>query len=175
MDVLSQYTERGDSVEHNQVATVPDGILQRIRRCGYFLHFKTGGRSGRRRIFFMLSKWGELRQRELQDMLGIQSGSLSEVVIKMEADGLIEKVRSQADGRQMVLRLTEAGQRQAQAVREEYLQRAEEMLSCFPPEQQVELLAMLDTLTDHWTVLESSWADLPPRDCGGCGKPDCHV
>lgn len=164
MDAFKQPMERGGSVDRNQVATVPDGILQRIRWCGYFLHFKTGGRSGRRRIFFMLSKCGELRQRELQDMLGIQSGSLSEVVIKMEADGLIEKVRSQTDGRQMVLRLTEAGQQQAQKVREEYLQRAEEMLSCFTKAQQGELLTLLDTLADHWSALERDWADMPHQE-----------
>lgn len=157
-------------MERKRVASAADGILQRMRWCGYFLHFKTGGCSGRRRIFFMLSQRGELRQRELQDLLGIQSGSLSEVVIKMEADGLIEKVRSKADGRQMVLRLTEAGEQQAQKVRAEYLQRAEEMLSCFTKPQQQALLAMLDTLADHWTALERGWADLPP--CGDGAAPD---
>ena len=62
-------------------------IIRHLRRCGHFLYFKTGGKTGRRQIFYILLRREELLQRELQDLLGVQSGSLSEIIIKMEADG----------------------------------------------------------------------------------------
>ena len=43
----------------------------------------------------ILSKAKELPQRELQDILGICSGSLSEILAKMEADGFFGKGQEQ--------------------------------------------------------------------------------
>ena len=73
--------------DHNSYA-----IIRHLRRCGHFLYFKTGGKTGRRQIFYILLQRGEVLQRELQDLLGVQSGSLSEIItiaslIEEETDG----------------------------------------------------------------------------------------
>ena len=88
---------------------MPERIIEYLGACGRFLHYKMGEKAGRRRIFTILSKAKELPQRELQDILGICSGSLSEILAKMEADGFLEKAKSKTDGRQLNLRLTDAG------------------------------------------------------------------
>ena len=63
---------------------MPERIIEYLGACGRFLHYKMGEKAGRRRIFTILSKAKELPQRELQDILGICSGSLSEILAKME-------------------------------------------------------------------------------------------
>ncbi len=160
-------------MNQTHLTSVSKGILQALRRCGHFLHYKTGGRAGRRRILFALLE-GELLQRELQDLLGVQSGSLSEIIIKMEADGWIEKGKSQKDGRHLVLRLTPDGFAQAMLIKKTYEEQVYKMLSCFSEEQQLELYRMLKILDDHWTSLETdeafSWTeseDIPPEKKGG--------
>lgn len=57
-----------------------------------------GGRTGRRRILTILSEHPGILQKELQDILKIQSGSLSEVVIKLETDGFAKKARRKPNG-----------------------------------------------------------------------------
>ena len=68
-------------------------IMIGLRACGHFLHFNMGGKAGRKRVLATLLREGEISQRTLQDLLDIQSGSLSEILAKIEADGLLEKVR----------------------------------------------------------------------------------
>lgn len=137
-------------------------VIRNLRQCGHFLYFKTGGKTGRRRIFYFLLQQGELPQRELQDLLCVQSGSLSEIIIKMEADGLIEKVRSRRDGRRLVLQLTEEGRRQAEESCAKYERQVEKMLSCLSPEQKTSLLDTLELLIAHWAVLDTDEDFLSP-------------
>ena len=96
----------------------------------------------------------ELLQRELQDVLHIKSGSLSESIIKMEADGLLKKEKSEKDGRCLVLKLTEKGKRRAEQLKQEYDARAREMLSCLTEEQCKQLHDLLEPVTGHWKALE---------------------
>lgn len=155
-------------------------IIRNLRQCGHFLYFKTGGKTGRRRIFYFLLQREELLQRELQDLLGVQSGSLSEILSKMEADGLIEKVRSRRDGRQLVLQLTEAGRREAVESCCKYERQVEKMLSCLSPDQKDALLDTLECLIEHWTILDtdedflspSGESSLPYGKKGWLNKPE---
>ena len=54
----------------------------------------------------MLAERGIITQRELQDMLGVQSGSLSEILNKVETCGYIMRRQNERDRRQMNLELT---------------------------------------------------------------------
>ena len=151
-------------------------IIRHLRRCGHFLYFKTGGKTGRRQIFYILLRRGEVLQRELQDLLGVQSGSLSEIIIKMEADGLIEKVRSRRDGRLLVLQLTEEGRRQAELTCARYGRQVEKMLACLTDRQQKELLATLNLLAEHWTALDTDEDFLSSEEtCSPCPIKEDHL
>lgn len=157
--------------DHNSYA-----IIRHLRRCGHFLYFKTGGKTGRRQIFYILLQRGEVLQRELQDLLGVQSGSLSEIIIKMEADGLIEKVRSRRDGRLLVLQLTEEGHRQAELSCRRYERQVEKMLSCLTDQQREELLTILNLLAEHWTVLDTDEDFLSCEEpCPSCQTKEEHL
>ena len=122
-----------------------------LRACGHFLHFNMGGKAGRKRVLATLLREGEISQRTLQDLLDIQSGSLSEILAKIEADGLLEKVKCGSDRRGYVRRLTESGQALAKQVTACHEARVDKLLGCLSDDEQLALLAMLDKLTLHWS------------------------
>ena len=122
-----------------------------LRACGHFLHFNMGGKAGRKRVLATLLREGEISQRTLQDLLDIQSGSLSEILAKLEADGLLEKVKCGSDRRGYILRLTESGQALAKQVTACHEARVDKLLGCLSDDEQLALLSMLDKLTLHWS------------------------
>lgn len=140
----------------DQKSNIPlaTATVKQLRQCGHYLYYKMGGKAGRQRILKELTEHPELLQRELQDILGVQSGSLSEVIIKMEAEGLVEKIRSEKDGRNFVLKLTEKGKGQAKYFMEEYEGRVEQMMSCFSEEQLENLHELLRVMLGHWNEIE---------------------
>lgn len=137
-------------------------VIKQLRMCGHFLYFKMGGKIGRRRILVVLEKHHELLQKELQDILEVQSGSLSEIIIKMENDGLIEKAKSEKDGRHLVLRLTEKGLKEAEIARSEHDKNVEELMSCLTENQKEELNNLLSTILSHWKTIEKHLETEPP-------------
>ena len=128
---------------------MPERIIEYLGACGRFLHYKMGEKAGRRRIFTILSKAKELPQRELQDILGICSGSLSEILAKMKA-------KSKTDGRQLNLRLTEAGKKEAVEQEKDYQRRVRRMVACLSREEQESLLKMLTALAECWWDLDQN-------------------
>lgn len=138
-------------------------IITDLRICGHFLHFKMGEKAGRRRIFGVLSYHGALPQRRLQEILGLSSGSLSEILAKMEADGLVEKRRSPVDGRQMELRLSEEGRREAHEAQRQHEARVAEILACLSEEEKEQMLVLLDKLVDSLDDIHFPCAACAPR------------
>ena len=128
-------------------------VIHQLRFCGHFLYFRMGDREGKRRILVALLDHKELLQRELQDILHIKSGSLSECIIKMEADGLLKKEKSEKDGRCLVLKLTQKGKLCAEQLKQEYDVRVREMLSCLTEEQCEQLHGLLEPVINHWQAL----------------------
>lgn len=137
-------------------------IVSQLRACGHYLYYRMGGRTGRRRILTALARHPNLPQKELQELLYIQSGSLSEIIIKLEADGLVEKVRSETDGRQWNLRLTPQGQTEAARREAAYERQVSEMMACFSTQERMQLHRLLDTMLCHWNTV----AAVPIQMCG---------
>lgn len=84
-------------------------LLALMEKCGHFLYHRRGGKRGQVRILKILATEGEKSQKELQNTLDIQSGSMSEIVLKMEAAGLIERNKDEADKRNINIKITEKG------------------------------------------------------------------
>ena len=114
-------------------------------RCSHILRRRVGNRVSRRRILKLLLEHGALTQCELQERLGIQAGSFSELAAKMEKRNLIKRERDVEDRRRIVLRLTEDG-KTAAAQSEEI--RDEELFSALTPEEQEALQGMLQKIID---------------------------
>jgi len=131
--------------------TMGHKVLYDLGFLGRYLHYAAGGRSGQKRIITSLAcSDGHMAQRDLQEHLGITSGAISEVLAKVEADGLVERARSKEDGRQQEVRLTERGLELARTYAKERDRFEGECLACLTENEQDQLLGLLDHLVDHW-------------------------
>ncbi len=139
-------------------------ILMCLNLCGRILHHKMADKFCRSRILFILSQRSEILQRELQNILEVQSGSLSEIIIKMEAEGYIQKEKSSRDGRNVILKITPEGIVRAQEYKAEYKGLAAKMFSCFSSEEINRFDFLLDKLLNYWRANESELGVyVPPK------------
>ncbi|SES64172.1 DNA-binding transcriptional regulator, MarR family [Olsenella sp. KH3B4] len=122
---------------------------------GHFLHLHAGGRSGKQHMLErILDEGGIVGQRELQDTVPISSAALSEVLAKLESEGLVTRTRSQSDKRQLDVSLTQAGQAEAKVCAEKRARFEEEAFSVLSEEERTQLLEVLDRLMGHWQKIE---------------------
>lgn len=126
-------------------------LAEKLERCGRHISHCLGTRRGQGRILRTLCQRGEMPQRELQDLLGIQAGSMSEIAAKLEDKGLIVRVRSEVDRRKVSLSITEQGRAWVdQSDKEHIRHRRAELFSALTSEEQSTLEGLLDKLSDQW-------------------------
>lgn len=135
-------------------------LLHLLRSCGHYLHHHWGhGRVSQSRTLRILDEYGEVTQRQLQDLMGIQQGSLSEVVKKLEGQGLIVRERGLSDQRQVLIRVTEKGKEQNRLDRESRTRQSVELVSVLDEGEQRQLMALLDKLLASWKAREGNAED----------------
>lgn len=131
-------------------------ILRDLGFFGHYLHVHAGGRGGKQFVLGELSKSdGELTQRDLLVRTNISPAALSEVLAKLEGEGLISRKPCEHDRRQLTIELTSEGEVLAarrRLEREEFERRA---FSCLEPEEQEQLKVLLDRLVTHWKHIEN--------------------
>ena len=131
-------------------------LLAGLGFCGHYMHFHGGGRSGKAPIICLIAKrGGQISQQELGGLFELKPGSLSEVLAKLEAAGLIERTRNPEDRRQLIIQLTDEGAREAaldQAARERFRSQA---FTCLTPEEQESLAIMLKKIRTRWEELDA--------------------
>lgn len=98
------------------------------------------------RILFELAHEDDLTATALCGELGLDPGYLSRMLARFEGQGLIEKVRSDSDGRQLLLRLTPAGKEAFAMLDQRSRDEASEMLSELSPADQGRLLKAMQTI-----------------------------
>ena len=127
-------------------------LTGRFERCGRLLSHCLGKRRGQGRILRTLCQRGEMAQKELQDLLGIQAGSMSEIAAKLEDKGLIVRIRSEEDRRKVFLSITEQGRAWAAQGDEEHIRRRRaELFSTLTDEEQGTLESLLEKLSADWS------------------------
>lgn len=128
-----------------------DDLAGRMERCGKFLMYCLGKRRGQEKILRILWEHGEISQKELQELLGIQPGSMSEIAAKLEGKGFIARGRAEADRRKILLSLTEEGRAWLARQDEDHVRkRRAELFSALAPEEQQALGALLEKLCVDW-------------------------
>ncbi len=136
-------------------------IMRNFGYFGYYLHVHWGGRNGKQHILVeLLANGSEMTQRELQEASCITSASLSEVIAKLEAEGLVTRKRSETDRRQLTVTLTPEGTDRAREVlrtRREFEGRA---FDCLEPSERERLAETLDRIAARWEELERGEKDL---------------
>lgn len=141
--------EANSSIEHH--------VVRDLSYLGHFLFVHAGGRSGKQRVLSHLYHFGgRLPQRQMVEHAGITPAALSEVLAKLESEGLVVRTRSEQDRRQLDVVLTPKGIKRArQTVRWQELFE-EESLAVLSDAEKSQLKGMLDRLVDHWDTIEKT-------------------
>ncbi|MDD6142324.1 MAG: MarR family transcriptional regulator [bacterium] len=125
-------------------------LIWKFRDIGHTLRHISEGKGSQRRILIMLNELGPISQSELTQQLGIQPGSASEVIIKLESAGYITRTPSEKDRRTTVVLLTEAGTAAAQQAAALRAERHEQMFDALNADEKETLLSLLEKLNADW-------------------------
>ena len=98
-----------------------DDLETLMRRCGHHLHHNAdrGQGSTQAQVLQLIAANPGLSQRQLQEQLRVQPGSVSELLSKLENKGLIARERADDDRRCVLLSLTPEGRSAAAQAGEE--------------------------------------------------------
>lgn len=125
-------------------------LIWNLRDIGHTMRSIFEGKGSQKRILIVLYEFGTVTQSDLTQHLGIQSGSASEVLAKLESAGFITRMPSETDRRTMDVRLTETGIAMAAEAKKEREERHDQMFACLSNDEKTELLAMLEKLNFSW-------------------------
>lgn len=98
------------------------------------------------RIMFELANRDNMTASDLTRELGIDAGYLSRILTNLDQQGLIDKVRSETDGRQRILRLTPEGKIAFERLDNRSREEVAEMLSDLSEEDQQCLLNAMQNI-----------------------------
>ena len=121
-------------------------LTSKMIKCGQLLTHKTGKKHGQERILGILNQYSSLSQKELQEKLQVEAGSLSEILSKLERNGMIEKKRDEKDRRKMVVSLTSKGQH----VMEHRKNNDQDLFDMLDETESKQLNDLLDKILESW-------------------------
>ena len=130
-------------------------LMRRMRWCSHLLYHRHNLNFSRNRILHLIWRHDGMTQKELMDHLRVQAGSLSEMLSKLEQQGLVEKTRCPQDKRNCRLSLTESGREQALLFEQERQDMARHLFSILTEDEKVYLGAITEKLIDHWSKTPS--------------------
>lgn len=155
-----------DRVPYYNAADKNDRLVTNFWDINHTMRFLYEGRGSQKRILIILLKVGSITQSRLTERLGIQPGSASEVLAKLEKSGLIVRTESPDDRRTTEITLTDQGRMLAEeAVRQRSLRQAE-MFACLTEEEKSTLLALLEKVNDSW---QERYRSMEGSSCGRHG------
>ncbi|MHB8129765.1 MAG: MarR family winged helix-turn-helix transcriptional regulator [Mobilitalea sp.] len=149
-----------------------DNLLTLLGKCGHFMHHKRGGKRGQGKILTILAANPGISQKELQEKLGIESGSMSEIVMKLEHKGLITRTKDETDRRMTNLLITDLGLELSKEVESRDLDEDKLLFGSLTEEEQEQLKALLKKMLQGWEVNYEVIRER--RHCHTEGEEHCH-
>lgn len=126
-----------------------NGLMKQISRFAFSqnneAHFHSHGR-GRGRVLHILKHHNGIIQSELAAKLDIRPSSLTELLSKLENDGLITRQQDQTDRRLIHVNLTPQGTKRVIAHEQESLVLLKEVLDGLTPAEQAEMYHLTQKL-----------------------------
>lgn len=107
---------------------------------------------GQGRLLILLHLHGSLTQRELIELTGRRSATLSEQLDGMEKSGLILRSKNAQDKRNIDVTLTEQGQAAALLAMKNRQAYADALFGAMPPRKKQQLAGLLDSLLHTWDI-----------------------
>ncbi len=133
-----------------QAADTNEKLIINLRDLSHIMRFLYEGKASQKRILIILNESKKMTQRDLTERLGIQPGSASEILSKLESAGLILRTPSEADRRTTDICLTDSGRKVATEASARRQKQREEMFSCLSKEERQELLSLLEKVCADW-------------------------
>ena len=134
-------------------------LMRCVRRMGHLLCQRYNLNFSQKRIVLLLDREGSMTQKALTEHMDMKSASLSELLSKVIACGLVEKKRSEKDGRSFVLAVTEKGHEEAEAFRTRRRETAHYLFDILEDEEKNTLEDLLSRLMDHWQAEPAGTGD----------------
>lgn len=125
-------------------------LIWNLRDIGHTMRQISEGRGSQKRILILLRETEGMTQKELTVRLGVQPGSASEVLNKLEQVGLISRTPSETDHRTTDIRLTPDGEALAKEASAKRAERHEQMFAVLSEEEKDTLIALLERVNAHW-------------------------
>ena len=122
-------------------------LTRLLRVCGRRLYHSSCSGRAQARVLSLLAAGG-MTQREIQERLQIQPGSVSELTGKLELKGFVTRSRDEDDRRRVVLTLTPTGRKAAEAAasRKDVAVRFDGLTEA----ERGELAALLEKVIEGW-------------------------
>ena len=155
--------------EHYENADKNDRLIFNFRDINHTMRALYEGRGSQKRILMILLDVGTITQRGLTEWLGIQPGSASAVLAKLEKSGLIARTENPDDRRTTDITLTEQGKEMAEEAAEQRKLRHEQMFINLTEGEKDTLLALLEKLNADW---KERYQNAAEHSCGShdqCG------
>jgi DNA-binding MarR family transcriptional regulator len=124
-------------------------LLNAFRKCAHIQYF-TGKFQGQGRILILLLQRDMITQRELAEITQRRAATLSEQLDTMEKAGLIIRVKSADDKRNVDVRLTEKGRLAAAEAEKERSEIAELLFSGLEEDEKKHFYNTLLKLREQW-------------------------
>lgn len=137
--------------ERGQERDINKELILHMRDLNHIMRSLYEGKASQQRILIILNEVGDITQRDLTQRLGIQPGSASEILAKLQNAGLIARAVSETDRRTANISLTELGTRTAMEAAERRNRRHVEMFACLSDSEKADLLNLLEKLNGDWT------------------------
>lgn len=129
-----------------------DRLVHDLLDLGHVLRSQYEGRASQKRILIILNETGSITQKDLTERLGIQPGSASEILAKLENAGLIIRTQNENDRRTTDVCLTDTGRGLAGNALTQRQKRHAEMFSCLSEEEKGTLLSLMEKVCADWRV-----------------------
>lgn len=135
---------------NDSAAGIDDRLIISFRDLHHIMRSLYEGKASQKRILIILKKSEAITQRDLTERLGIQPGSASEILAKLEGSRWIVRRQNESDRRTTDISLTDSGRKIAEEALKQRRKRHEEMFSCLSGEEKQELLSLLDKICCDW-------------------------
>ncbi len=125
-------------------------LAANLREMAHLARHGGGGKGGQGRILAILARRGQMTQRELMEIVDVRSGSLSEVLGKLETAGYITRRPNEADHRSADILLTQEGREAAETVIAQRAERRAGQFACLNEGEKAQFNALLEKLNADW-------------------------
>ena len=125
-------------------------LMMNITALGWRSHAAVDKKGGQNRVLVMLKESGPMSQRDLTHRLGIQPGSASEILRKLEDAYLIERAEDENDRRNKTVKLTENGAVLADSLAAKGAPAQADVFSALDASEKETLLGLLEKIGKDW-------------------------